>query len=500
MSSAQQVKATKAKRTKGGFAQSGSVQAYHEGASTGTRLNTRGLRGSGPNAEFERSGRILRTRSRYTLNNHPLGASSANTYVDNLVGNGISAQWENTELQQLWDAWCNECDADGNLNFAGMQALIARGEFSDGEVLVRRRWRRPSDNLAVPMQIELLESDHLPENLSDLTKGIRLGIQKNAIGQRTHYHLYDHHPNDLPNGFGINNTRPVSASDIIHYFQVLRPKQDRGIPHLSAVLLRLYEIDEMQDATLVKQKTAQLFAWIVKKKEQEWSENGAEDGNPDGNADFDEIVEGEAIKKIKAGGVHYLEEDEDIEFSSPDGIGANYSEWLKTELRIVAKAIGLTYEQFTGDLTGVNYSSIRAGLIEFRRRIERLQNHLMIFKLCHKVAQWFLEAVWMNGLVNLKDYSKNSAQYLPRWQTPRWDWVDPLKDVMADILEVRAGFNNREAKNAERGVNYDKNVQQSMKEQGVKTPEELVFDTQPNKVNKAGLLQAGLEILASENQ
>ena len=171
---------------------------------------------------------------------------------------------------------------------------------------------------------------------------------------------------------------------------------------------------------------------------------------------------------------------------------------MKSELRAVAKAIGLTYEQLTGDLTGVNYSSIRAGLIEFRRRIERLQNNLMIFKFCHPVAKWFLEAVWMNNLVDLPEYTSNPYQYLPKWKTPRWDWVDPLKDVMADILEVRAGFNSAENKRGERGLDGDTIVAQLMIEQGVTSADELVLDTNPSKVNKAGAAQAGMEVLALE--
>lgn len=484
----------------GGFEQNQRLKAFYEGASTGPRMGNKGLRSSGPNSEAERSLTKLRSRSRHAVTNHPLGVTANNAYVDNLVGNGIVANWENKDLQRLWDIWQTECDADGNLNFPAMEALVARAEFSDGEVLIRRRWRRPSDGLSVPLQIEIIESDHLPVSLTDIAKGIRLGIQKNFIGQRTHYHLYQHHPSDLPSGSGLNPIHPVSASDIIHYFQVLRPKQDRGIPHLSTILLRLYEIDEMQDATLVKQKTAQLFAWIIKKRQQEWNPiegEDVDDGNTS-NIDYDEIVNGEAIKKIKPASVNYLDDDEDIEFSSPDGIGPNYVEWIKTELRTVAKAIGLTYEMLTGDLTGVNYSSIRAGLVEFRRRMERLQYHLMIFKFCHPVAKWFLEAVWMHRLVDLPEYDTNPHQYLPKWQTPRWDWVDPLKDVMADILEVRAGFDSRANKNAERGHNSEDITAQLMIEQGVKTAEELILDTNPGQVNKAGTDQGGMQVLAAE--
>lgn len=481
-----------------GIQESERMKNYYEGASQGSRMRDRGMHVSGPNSEIERSLDTLRKRSRHAIANHPYGITGKNAYVDNLVGNGIKAKWEDKEIQRLWDIWEKECDADGNSNFYGLQALVAGAEFSDGETLIRRRWRRANDRLTVPFQIEVFESDLLPIALTDITRGIRLGIQKSGIGQRTYYHLYNYHPDDLPSGLVLNKTKAVPADDIIHYFQPIRPKQDRGIPHLSVVLVRLYEIDEMQDATLVKQKTAQLFAWIIKKQQQEMGSIDPTDVDNASSIDYDEIQNGEAIKRIKPGAVHYLDDDEDIEFSSPDGIGPNYVEWMKSELRAVAKAIGLTYEQLTGDLTGVNYSSIRAGLIEFRRRIERLQHHLMIFKFCHRVAIWFLDAIWMNNLVSLPEYTSNPHQYLPKWQTPRWDWVDPLKDVMADILEVRAGFDSRANKNAERGLDSETVVAQLMIEQGVTKPADLVLDTNPGKVNKAGTDQGGMEVLAAE--
>jgi capsid protein len=61
---------------------------------------------------------------------------------------------------------------------------------------------------------------------------------------------------------------------------------------------------------------------------------------------------------------------EDIKFSDPADVGGSHSEFLRTQFRVVAATIGITYEQLTGDLTGVNYSSNRAGMLEFRRRCE----------------------------------------------------------------------------------------------------------------------------------
>jgi capsid protein len=48
-----------------------------------------------------------------------------------------------------------EIDADGQLDFYGLQNLVARAFFESGEVLVRRRVRRVGDGLQIPLQHQL---------------------------------------------------------------------------------------------------------------------------------------------------------------------------------------------------------------------------------------------------------------------------------------------------------------------------------------------------------
>jgi capsid protein len=65
----------------------------------------------------------------------------------------------------------------------------------------------------------------------------------------------------------------------------------------------------------------------------------------------------------------------DIQFSDPADPG-DYSAYVKNHIRAIASGLGLPYEIVSGDLEGVTYSSIRAGLVEFRRRMEQLQHNV----------------------------------------------------------------------------------------------------------------------------
>ena len=61
------------------------------------------------------------------------------------------------------------CDADGRLDFAGIQKQALRTVVESGEVLVRRRIRRPEDGLPIPLQLQVLEPDHLDATRDGIT-------------------------------------------------------------------------------------------------------------------------------------------------------------------------------------------------------------------------------------------------------------------------------------------------------------------------------------------
>ena len=65
--------------------------------------------------------------------------------------------------------------------------------------------------------------------------------------------------------------------------------------------------------------------------------------------------------------------------------------WTQTEFdeHIIAAGYRVPYELLTGDLSQVNYSSLRGGLVEFRRMVDALQWQLVIPGFCESVWRWF---------------------------------------------------------------------------------------------------------------
>jgi lambda family phage portal protein len=297
----------------------------------------------------------------------------------------------------------------------------------------------------VGLQLQVLEPEHLPTTLNrDLPSGhvIRAGIEFDRLGRRVAYYLTRSHPGDgslAPmSGTGTSagglDTVRVGASEVIHLFRPLRPGQIRGEPWLARALIKLHELDQYDDAELVRKKTAAMFAGFITRLAPEDSLMG--EGLPD--------AQGVALAGLEPGTLQILEPGEDIKFSAPADVGSSYGEFMRQQFRAVAAAMGITYEMLTGDLTQVNYSSIRAGLLEFRRRCEAIQHGVIVHQLCRPVWRAWMEQAALEGALSLPGFARRRREFLAaKWIPQGWQWVDPLKEFNALKLAIRAGLMSR---------------------------------------------------------
>ena len=138
--------------------------------------------------------------------------------------------------------------------------------------------------------------------------------------------------------------------------------------------------------------------------------------------------------------MQFLDPGEDVKFSTPADVGGTYEAFIKQQLRAIAVGLGITYEQLTCDLSGVNYSSIRAGLLEFRRRCTALQHNLMVFQFCRPIWNKWLE---LAILANVIEMPNDPTFSLVKWIPQGFSWVDSAKEQKAQNDAVRSGFKSR---------------------------------------------------------
>jgi lambda family phage portal protein len=342
------------------------------------------------------------------------------------------------QVQRLWLAWTDEADADGLTDFYGLQAMVAREMFVAGECFVRLRPRRAEDGLLVPIQLQLLQSEMLPfEKTEAAANGnrIRCGIEFDAIGRRQACHFRRRHPGDSTDqGTFTSETVRVPAEDVLHIYRPIDAGQIRGLPHVAPAMVRLFLLDQYDDAELDRKKTAAMFAGFITKTAPEEQLMGEIEATDDSGATV----------SLEPGTLQVLLPGEDVKFSSPADVGGGYEAFQYRTLLSVSASLGLPYHLVTGDVRQANYSSLRAELVEFRRRVEQLQHGVVAHQLCRPVWARWLETAVLSGALEIPDFARSPARYRPvNWIPPRWDWVDPLKDIQAQVLAMEAGIVSR---------------------------------------------------------
>lgn len=406
----------------------------------------RRLAGWNPSRESAKSimamdGEMMRARARDVVRNNPYAASAADSFVANLIGAGIKPSplideaTTRDALNKSWLEWTDECDADGVADFYGMQAIVARALFDSGEIFVRRRPRSVDDGFSVPLQIQLLESDMLDfgHNTTHANgNSIVSGVEFDLIGRRVAYHFWENHPGDMLVSGGWKGGRVrVPASEVLHIFKPTRAGQVRGAPLVAPAIVKLWVLDQYDDAELDRKKIAAMYAGFITSPA------------PTDLMDDDESA-GEGIATLEPGTMQTLLPGEDIKFSSPAEVGGSYEAFQYRTLLAVFSAMGVPYTLGTGDLKRANYSSLRGAIVEYRRRLEQLQHGVIVFQFCRPIRMWWLNEVALSGAVALPGYVRDRRAYNGvKWIPPKFEWVDPYKDRQAEKIAVQCGFKSR---------------------------------------------------------
>ena len=434
----------------------------------------------------------LRARAQHYSRNNPWAENATKSWVASAIGNGIKPHWQLKDeklrkaIHEVYTDWTEESDYDEQLSFYGQQALLFRTVIDSGSALAVKRPRPLSDGLSVPVQVQILEPSMLASDLSDEDyqdgSYFRSGIKYAKNGKKNAYRLYKKNPNAADVKGDPNETVWLDKKDVAHVFDVTRPGIQGGAPWVASCLLRIRELDQYEDAELVRKKTAALFTAFVYESTGQSGVKLTKRSN-------------KKIREMHPGLVKYLNSNEEVKFSQPADVGTTYEPWLRYQLLSIAKSYGITYEMLTGDLRNVNYSSIRAGLLEFERLCKQVQYHMIVHQFCRVVLRWFMDSAVLHDRfdVKLTDYTNNPRAYLRvTWQTPRREEVDPLKKVMADVMEVRAGFDKLSHKQSDRGNDPEMMLDYIQELNGSLDDYNIILDSDPRKVNKSGAEQSSL--------
>ena len=458
------------------------LRRSYEAASKGRGTSGWKAGGTSADAEIATAGAALRDRMRDLVRNNPIAAQAVQVLVNNIVGTGIRPRAAtadadlNKQVDALWKRWSARCDQHGHTDFHGILALAVREMIEGGEVFaLARPVSRGERGRDVPLRIELREADHLDgAKFNNRADGVRIdqGIEYDRNGRRRAYWMFPDHPGGNSPIFTrrLESVR-VDAAQVAHLFERQRV-QSRGTPWGTPAMRAIRDVDDWQTAELVRKKTEACMVGIV---------FGA-DEDQQSIAPVIQDADGNRIEQFEPGLIAYARGGKDIKFNQPASTTGVY-EWHRTQLHIIAAGFRVPYSLMTGDLSQANFSSTRAGLNEFRRMVEQIQWQTVIPMFCEPIWRWFIERAQAQGLL------PDGVEILAEWGPPKFESVNPLQDVQADILEVRAGFSTVPQQIARRGYDPAEILAEWAGFAGKADAAGLVFDTDPRKVSKGGNVQ-----------
>jgi lambda family phage portal protein len=453
-----------------GYTGSGSP---YEGTATGRRMGGWNPTRLGPTTSLWSTRDLMLARCHDEVRNNPLATSAGDNFESQIVGNGIKPKW-NLPDEKLKLAIENEfrlsalsksIDYGGLCDYYGLQALAAREIFEGGEVFVRRHIRplnwSPNPNVAqpmrVPMQIQLLEAEQCPIWLNiTATPGatvakpgsvIRTGKEYDKDGRLAAFHVYAEHPGEtmfFPST-ALQFIR-IGSDHMLHCYKPYRAGLLRGQPHLSSVLVLLHELAKYSDATVMAKEVQAIFTAFVTKITPEGDVVPTDLAGVQAGPPFNPYVPPETRwAEVEPGSMNVLFPGEDIKFPAlPQN--NDLQSFMSVMLHQFAAAIGATYEQITGDLRGVNLSSIRAGVQDAHRKCEQFIFNVLVTQFCQPTVRWWLDEAVLSGRLELPGYAQEPEKYLDvTWTPSGWPWIEHAQWVghtakgLASTAEERKG-------------------------------------------------------------
>jgi lambda family phage portal protein len=285
----------------------------------------------------------------------------------------------------------------------------------------------------------------------------------------------------------------------MHRFHAKSPEQVRGVGVLGPAMNFFRNFSDYLDYELLGAIIAASFpVWI--EKASPFDATGLPGASTVNNADGSQSHYYEA----PPGQILYGNAGEKPHILKSDRPGNSFQVFVETALRAVGAATGMPYEIIAKDFSKTNYSSARAALQEAWRVFELYQDWL-VGGFCQPVWEMFLEEAILTGRVKLPagapDFYEARAEWCEAtWVGPERTNIDPVKEMVADIMGLNAGIVTLADIAAKRNKDWEAQAKQRSRER--KTFRELDLNPDPPSVKQAKdpLMAAALAMATAEEK
>ena len=359
----------------------------------------------------------LRHRARYEAANNSYAAGIVRTVVTDTIGErGPRLQMsgtmspENARLVETrFMSWC------AAIGLADKLATMRRARSVDGESigLLTTNPRLPGP---VQLDLKLVEADQLcaPMMGLDLRRLMSDGIDFDASGNPTIYHILRAHPGDLSPDAMVWD--PIPAAQVVHDFRADRPGQIRGVPELTPAL-PLFQLQRAWTlATLGAAEAIANFAAVAFTDSP--GDEGADDVAPLESMELERNMLTSLPRGWKIGQI------------KPEQPASTYREFKRELVAECARALNVPFIVAAGDSSDSSYATGRMDHLCYRKSIAADRAHIESVILERLFAAWRDEAVRIEGYLP-QALRTVTADWTHGWMWGGFEHVDPSKEATA---------------------------------------------------------------------
>lgn len=405
--------------------------------------------------------RTVRDRARYIVFNCPYVWGMLDTYSTDVVGPWCSVSFPRSgileklrdKITDAFDAWALKAD------FWQKLKILVRAKTVDGEAFATF-YTDPTivdETNAVTLNIAPIECDRVESWTDAITKENETdGIRFDKYGHPIEYRILKYHPGDYRVAIKNRKGEWIKAANVIHYFEVLRPEQVRGVSDFVSALDIPAEQKSYRSSVTTTAINAASISGVV--ETDQVPECFDDEETSLGKCAMD--VKPNTLFQIRRGSFVSLPEGWKVHQMQAQQPTSLYNDFTRSLIAEIARCLGMPVNIAMCDSSQHNFASAKLDHTTYGDKIIDVRGTL-VTKVLDRVFFKWLEEYAVRQQIDAKTLS---ALRRTEWLFTERGNADVLKDASADNTRLGNATVSYATLYAKDGKDWKREVRQAITE------------------------------------
>jgi lambda family phage portal protein len=403
----------------------------------------------------------LRARQRQLIRDFPYLARAVRILVDYTVGTGIMFQSTvedsdgkrdkktSTKIEDAVKWWMDEASTDGKQHYYEIMRLEKRQDVEAGELIVVKTFEK-IPNKYIPYALQSYEADWLTSSHDNYNSG-GIDISADPMATETRQGIEYYKLTGRVKGYWFQDPNYggkdvyVSAENVVHGFEMLRPQQLRGVPAFASGILIANDLQSYMDTEIDGAKMAAKWLAFIETPDAAMRQLNLNTQTASNGTDIQKIEE------LENAIIEYTRPGEKVVLSSSNRPSSSFDPFVRLLLTMLSIATGAPYELLSGDYRGMNFSTLQICRSDFAQQLRPIAaRHVRQFAM--PTINTAIDIAVLTGKLTLPGFWQNPRRYYAaEYQPPGMDAINPLREAKAQVESINFGLKSPQEVARERG-------------------------------------------------